>query len=206
MALEEQEPKVNIAEDAGYVPLPTEGVSSKIFVHGGEIFKINTRNSLGRQRSDLETLKRILAEFDDHIPETEVRPCTYREIEYTGVVQRFIKGRELKKLGRERILRVLKENKNNNRAFVEKLLNYFFEAVDRKNLYPDPVGYPADQEFYNSVNLILEDSTGIIMLCDVGLSPHEDTLNKHGQEFYEEENVRTYVDKMRSFRNTLSQL
>jgi hypothetical protein len=73
-------------------------------------------------------------------------------------------------------------------------------------LYPDIVDYPTDPEYYNSINLIVEKVTNKLILCDVGLSPHQDTLAKHGADFYDGDSVRTYVDRMKKFYELLKNL
>lgn len=193
---------VVISEQDGYVPVQTEGVSSKVFLKDGKIYKLNIRLSVERQTSDLYTLKEHFSEFAQHIPDSEVHTFLYDGVAYTGVVQPLIVGKELKKLPRE----VVEVALRNNKEFVEALLQYFFSAIEKRELYPDIVGFPADPDFFNSVNLMLEEETGRIVLCDVNLSPHEDTLQKHGKAFYDGENVTAYVAKMKTFKGILEKL
>lgn len=93
-----------------------------------------------------------------------------------------------------------------NKKFLIKLLEYFFESIEAKEFYPDIVGYPKNQEYFNSINMMLEEKTNKIIFCDIGLSPHEDTLRKFGKDFYSSENVKTYVEKMKKFKDLLINL
>ncbi len=197
-------PTFTISVDQGYVELQTEGVSSKVFVKDGKIFKLNNRNSFERQKSDLDALRSNLAEYQDHIPNSEVVECEYDGGMYTCVIQPVIEGDVFKGLEKTKLDEALKIE--GNRKFLLKLLEYFFKAVESQKLYPDPVGYPVDPEYFNSINLILERSTNIIKLCDVGLSPHEDTLARHGASFFDGENVKTYLTKMKAFEAHLLSL
>ena len=133
---------------------------------------------------------------------TEIVECLYDNKKYTCVIQPIVKGSELKKLSSELLEKAVRENKE----FLLELLRYFFENISVKELYPDIVGYPKNPEYANSINLILEQNTGKIILCDVGLSPHEDTLMKYGNIFFESDSVKTYVEKMREFENLLLRL
>lgn len=196
--MEEHEvlPKLIISEENGFIPLQTEGISSKVFSKDGKVFKLSSRNSLERQRSDLQSLRDNLEGYEDNLPSSEVVECEYEGTIYTCVVQPMIEGSELKKLDQQD----LEESLRTNKDFILKLLKYFFEAIDAKELYPDIVGYPKDPEYFNSINLILENASNRVVLCDVGLSPHEDTLKDKGLDFYDSQNVRIYVEKMRKFQ------
>ncbi|MDO8514382.1 MAG: hypothetical protein Q7S50_02445 [bacterium] len=206
MALEEQEQSLNISEEMGYVLFPTESISSKVFVKEDMMYKLNGRMSLKRQRSDLATLTRKLSEFANRIPESRIVPSLYRRVSYCCVIQPKIHGERLKDIGREGVLALLQDPDTQNHAFVSKLLNYFFTAIEHRELYPDIVGYPANPDFFNSINLMADEKTRKMMLCDVGLSPHEDTVSRYGADFYKGENVRTYVAKMREFQSLLRSL
>ena len=193
-----------ISPENGFCELQTDSVSSKVLVKDGFIYKINDRNSLARQQSDLKTLHERLAEFSSHLPATEVIESHYGGKTCTTVVQRRIHGREIKKVDRPEISRLLSARANSaNRAFVVELLKYFFASMQSRELYPDIVGCPSDPSFFNSVNLMLDDDTGLLMLCDVGLSPHEDSLNRHGLAFYDGENVKRYIGHMQEFEEML---
>lgn len=191
-----------ISPEAGFVPLHTESISSKVFVKDGKVFKLNNRNSVERAESDAQVLKTRLVGHEDHLPGSIIVECEYEGVMYTCVVQEVIKGDELKNLAEEQLRKALRENKD----FLLELLRYFFESIEAKKLYPDIVGYPKDPEYFNSVNLILEKESNKIILCDVGLSPHQDTLDKNGLDFYDSDNVRTYVAKMRKFQEFLLEL
>ncbi|MES2224190.1 MAG: hypothetical protein V4469_04635 [Patescibacteria group bacterium] len=195
-------PRLIISAEAGFIPLHTESISSKVFIKDGKVFKLNNRNSVERAESDAQVLKTRLAEYEDHLPDSTIVECEYEGVIYTCVVQEVIEGEELKKLGAEQLREALKENKD----FLLELLKYFFESIEAKKLYPDIVGYPKDPEYFNSVNLILEKESNKVILCDVGLSPHQDTLDKNGLDFYDSENVRIYVAKMRKFQELLLEL
>lgn len=194
--------KIEISLDRGFLLVSTESVSSKVFVKDRRIFKLNSRNSVERARADLNILKSKLQGFEDHLPVTEVTKAVLEDVEYTCISQSLVEGEEIKKLDQERLLEVLKLN----RDFLIKLLEYFFEAIEARELYPDIVGYPADPEYYNAINLIVEKFTSKLILCDVGLSPHEDTLVKHGLDFYDGDNVKIYVEKMSKFYELLKGL
>lgn len=203
MVLESEVQPIQISADLGYVPYPTEGVSSKVFLRNDTIYKLNNRNSLQRQRYDLSSIQQTFAEYLDHIPRSKVVPATLEGSLHACVIQPRIHGKELKKIGRDGVIKLLQGNPHNNKTFISKLLDTFFNAIELRQLYPDIVGYPSNPDFFNAVNLLAEDSTGKIMFCDVGLSPHEDTLKKYGRAFYDSENVRTYVEKMREFEARL---
>ncbi len=195
----EKSPKIIISEEDGFTPLHTESVSSKVFTKDGKVFKLTDRNSLERQKSDLEILKARMAGYEDHLPSSEVIECEYQGKIYTCVVQPIVKGKEIKKLQKEELESGLKTNKD----FLLKLLKYFFESIESRSLYPDIVGYPKDHEYFNSINLILEEASNKLILCDVGLSPHQNSLVNQGKKFYDTENVRTYVQKMKKFQELL---
>jgi len=188
-----------ISTSNGFAELPTESVSSKVFVRDGSIYNINRRNSYARQASDLKSLQARLHKFSAHIPASAVVECCYENELYTAVVQPLIRGKEIKKLDRSVIHPMLANKESANRAFVLELLGFFFNSIEERELYPDIVGYPVDPSFYNSVNLILEEKTGRLILCDVGLSPHEDTLRNRGKTFFESDDLKKYVRHMEEF-------
>ena len=193
-----------ISPENGFCELQTDSVSSKVLVKDGFIYKINDRNSLARQKSDLKVLHERLAGFSSHLPASDVIQSHYSGKTYTTVVQRRIRGREIKKMDRTEISLLLSARPTSaNRAFMIQLLGYFFASMQNRKLYPDIVGCPSDPSFFNSVNLMLDDDTGLLMLCDVGLSPHEDTLHRHGLAFYDGENVQKYVRHMQEFQEML---
>ncbi len=126
----------------------------------------------------------------------------YQGETYTCVKQLFFEESELKKLDEKELNEVLIANKD----FLLKLLNLFFNAIENKEKYPDIVGYPQNPEYKNIVNLLLDKETGRVLLCDIGLSPHGDTLDKHGASFFDSENVKTYTARMREFKERLLSL
>lgn len=196
---------VHVSEDAGYVPLPSEGISSKIFRRENFIYKLNNRNSWRRQKDDLIELQAMVQEHSEHIPATRIVQAMYKGERYTCVTQPFINGLEVKNTSREDVLAALQDPATENFGFVRGLVENFLHRIKQRELYPDIVGYPKDPDFFNSINLIIEQETKKIMLCDVGLSPHEDTLEAYGERFYKSENVTTYLKKMTEFREFLDQ-
>lgn len=195
-SLDAERSRMVVSEEAGFVAFLTESVSSKSFVKEGMIYKLTQRDSAERQHSDLATLEVRMRPYRDHIPDSRITECEYKGEIYTCVVQPLIDGLELKKIPEDELRSVLKANKE----FLLFLLDYFFEAITEKELYPDPIGYPDNPEYFNATNLMLEKASGKIILCDVGLTPHEDSLNKYGLDFYNSENVTTYIDRMTKFK------
>ncbi len=201
--LEEESALTRISIDDGFTEYPTESTySNKVFTKDGRIYKLNKSNSIERQVTDFDTLRKKLIGYEDRIPESHISACEYGNQLYTCVSQKMINGKELKKLTPEELENALKTPEN--KKFITALLEYFFSAIDAKELYPDPVGYPANPEFSNSVNLMLDTASQKIILCDIGLSPHGDSIKKHGDSFYQSQNVITYLEKMRKFQETLS--
>lgn len=199
---EDNLPHIEISTESGFVLFNTESFSSKVFTRDGRIFKLNDRCSVKRAKSDLDILKSKLEGYEDRLPESQVGTAIYGGRLYTCVSQPMICGREVKKLDDDQLTEVLRFNK----GFLIKLLDFFFASIDARELYPDIVGCPNGHDHYNSVNLILDESTNKLLLCDVGLSPHEDTLIKNGLDFYSSENVKVYVEKMTKLYNLLNSL
>lgn len=188
-----------ISEENGFSKLETEGVSSSVFIKGDRIYKLSKRNSPERLKSDLEKYREELGEFSDRIIESDITLAEFEGETYTSVSQPFIKDSELKKLDEPELLEVFKENKE----FLLRLLDFFFEAIEKEEKYPDIVGYQKDPKYRNIINLLLDKETGKILLCDIGFSPHEDTLEKYGTDFFTSDNVQTYVVKMKEFKELL---
>lgn len=199
---ESAEANIIISEEKGFTFLETESISSIVFVKDDEIYKLNARDSVERQLSDFNELRDNLPDFSDRIINSKIISVKHEGKPYTCVIQSLIKGRELKKLKEEELVDALRRNKD----FLLALLNYFFTAINDKEKYPDPIGYPSNPEYKNAINLLLEEDTGKILLCDVGLSPHEDTLEKYGARFYESDNVKTYLARMHEFQSFLLSL
>lgn len=191
-----------ISKDLGYEEKHTEGVSSLLFTKDRKIFKLNKRLTVERQTSDLEKLKYVFSDFIDHIPETKITTCEHEGRKYTCVTQPLINGTEIKYLSRLAVDGALKQNK----SFMSKLMSFFFEGIENQKLYPDIVGFPSDPTFFNSINLLVENGTNKIILCDVNLSPHEDTIKKHGEAFYKGKNIQTYLRTMSDFKEYLDRL
>jgi hypothetical protein len=202
----EQVRSLEISEELGFARRETESVSSTVFEREGMVYKLNTRNSLIRQQSDLTALQRRLSEFADHIPSSKVMPARYGNVRGACVMQPLIRGREIKNTERGAVEGLLRSNVARNKEFVAELLNYFLSSVENRQLYPDIVGYPEDPDFFNSINLMIEEETQRIMLCDVGLSPHENTISRLGGDFYQSLNVKRYTESMRRFKAQLSAL
>lgn len=182
-----------ISLENGFVEMSTSSISSKVFEKAGCIHKISQRNSFERVHSDLATLEDMLVGFEDRIPATRIFSCMHEGQMYTCVQQNKIDGKEIAKHSRKEALAIFKES--GNLLFMKRLLEHFFSSIASRTLYPDLVGNPDDPHLLNSVNLMVT-RTGKLMLCDVGLSPHEDTLAKHGGSFFESKNVTRYVRRI----------
>jgi hypothetical protein len=197
-----ENPALVISDEAGFSPLSTESVSSKVFLKDGHVYKLTSRNSVERLSADVRMLMERLSKYPGHIPPSTVGTANYLNEPYTYVCQAVVDGAVLKSLDPAVLEAALRSNKD----FLLELLAYFFESIEAKQLYPDPIGYPKDPDYTNSINLMLEKGTGKVILCDVGLSPHEDTLRNYGIGFFDEENVATYVAKMQKFEEVLRAL
>jgi hypothetical protein len=198
--------RISISKKNGFQKIHTESISSTVFTRDGMIYKLSQRNSPIRAQRDYETLHEQFAEHEDHIPTSEICEAEYEGQVYTCVVQNTIqKGATLKDLNHTERMQALQ----NNKEFLLALMSYFFECIENKTLYPDPIGHPADQSWHNSTNLMLDRKTGKIMLCDVGLSCHEDTVLKYDGDFYASPNAKTYMEnlpKMQEFVDILLSL
>jgi hypothetical protein len=190
---------VVISENNGFSQLETDGVSGLVFVRDGEIYKLSKRNSVERLTTDLEEYKKRLGIFASRIIQSDIMLATYEGETYACVRQPFIENSELRKLEEKEFIEGLKFNKD----FLLVLLDFFFDAIAKQEKYPDIVGYPSNPDYRNIINLLLHKETGQILLCDIGLSPHDDTLKKWGASFYASENVKTYVVRMKEFRQFL---
>jgi hypothetical protein len=184
---------LHIGPESGFEEMPTKSISSKVFRKTDKIYKINKRNSYERALSDWQTINTELAEFLQHIPHSEIGMCVHDGEQYTCISQEIIPGKELSLHSPDEIHQIFKVDQN--RLFVKKLISYFFEAIQSKKLYPDIVGNPTDPHLFNSINLIVNER-GLVILCDVGLGPHENTMLVHGDSFFESENVKLYLKRI----------
>lgn len=84
-------------------------------------------------------------------------------------------------------------------VFLRIMISIFLDRAKLRRLYPDLVGNPENQSIENAINLIIETESpngrGLV-LCDVGLSPHEDTLREYGENFFDSDNLTLYREKM----------
>lgn len=172
------------------------GISSSVFEKDGYLYKINTRNSLQRALSDYEELKRIFESlgFKYKLQESEIFECVRDGIVAVCVKQKILDGRTIARVGKEQFELFLRKNPK-DLYFLKLIISVFFTRLKLKRLYPDLVGNPHDQSLFNSINLMVQQPDGLI-LCDVGLSPHEETLKAAGEDFFASANVRHYWHKM----------
>lgn len=187
---------LNISKKDGFILFDCDrGVSSMVFKKGRYIYKINNRNSLARAKSDYKEYRSICQEFPDKIEKSSFFQCCYKNKKYTCVKQRIIIGKTLKEVNKRDVVSFLKNNPRDI-LFLKTIINEFFDRIREKKLYPDLVGNPSNQALLNSINVIFSLKRGLVV-CDVGLSPHEDTLLRYGEGFYASENVGNYVKKMK---------
>lgn len=183
-----------------------KGISSEVFKKDNHVYKINNRNSLARTIHDYSELKEILSGigFEDKLQESEIFSCECNGQAAICVKQQIIDGKTISRLGKNALVNYL-QSRPQEVVFLKNLIGIFFTRVNTRQLYPDLVGNPADQSLWNSINLMVDDVRGII-ICDVGLSPHEKTLTEKGQIFFESDNVRHYVQKMEESLDFLNSL
>ncbi len=185
------------------------GVSSEVFCKDGELYKLTVRNSVKRIKNDYVEFQRELAAlgFRDRLQESEIFLCTNSlGKEVTCVKQQIILGKTIADIGKQGLSIYLSENPREI-IFLKSLIKYFHQQIKLRQLYPDLVGNPTNQSLWNSINLMV-DSKGII-ICDIGLSPHEVTLDKFGEDFFNSKNVLHYKEKMTEalvFLSSLSEL
>lgn len=173
------------------------GVSSDVFTKDdGYIYKVSARNSLQRALSDYEYLTWIFGglEFRHRLQDSEIFECSYGGKLAVCVKQKIIKGRTVAEVGKEQLGLFLKE-KPDDLLFLRLMICIFLNRLRLKRLYPDLVGNPQNQSLFNSINLMLSEQ-GSLILCDVGLSPHEQTLRENGEAFFDSQNVKHYEQKM----------
>lgn len=186
-----------ISEQTGFNVFNCDkGVSSNVLVKDGDIYKISTRNSLDRSLSDYEELMRLFAGlgFSYKLPNSEIFECLSGGNAAVCVKQRIIDGKTLAQVGKTQLEAFLRERPQ-DLYFLKLITCMFLVRLKLKKLYPDLVGNPEDQSLFNSINLMLQQRDGLI-LCDVGLSPHEQTLRENGEAFFDSQNVRHYQQKM----------
>lgn len=113
------------------------------------------------------------------------------------MVQDEIQGKTFYTTDNDELYEILRTNQK-IRSQLILLFETFIYHFDRKELFPDPVGYPTTNELTDSINLFLvksEEET-LLKLCDVGRSPHEDTVKRLGESFYIEPRFLAYRKKM----------
>jgi hypothetical protein len=195
--------ELEISEKNGFRPIICEnGISSLVFEKDGYVFKINKRNSLQRAKNDYEKLQEICKDFPNKIAESSLFECTYKREKYICIRQKKINALTIKQTGKSEFTNFLRANKG-ELLFLKKLIDEFFVRIKNKELYPDIVGDPSDQSIFNSINILLDPKRGMVV-CDIGLSPHEDTLKKYGSEFYESDNVKHYLRKLKKANRLIS--
>ncbi|MFZ2193290.1 MAG: hypothetical protein WAV31_03525 [Candidatus Moraniibacteriota bacterium] len=197
--------KLEISKENGFYLMDCEkGISSLVFEKDGYVFKINKRNSLERAKKDYLKLQEICRDFPEKIAESFLSECIYEGEVYICIKQKKINAPSVKQIGKLKFVEFLKKNKH-DLAFLKKLIDDFFMCVKERKLYPDIVGNPSDQSIFNSINILVEPERGLVV-CDIGLSPHEDTLKKHGLSFYDSDNVSHYLKKMDEAFEEISRL
>lgn len=197
--------EMEISEKNGFNLLNCDsGINSIVFEKEGYIYKINKRNSLQRAESDYKKLKEICADFPDRVVESSFFECMYGGEKHICIKQKKIVAQTIKQFGKNKLIEFLKNNKE-DALFLKKLVDEFFTCIENKKLYPDIVGSPSDQSIFNSINILVENGKGLV-LCDVGLSPHEDTLKKYGIDFYSSGNVAHYVKRINEARRILLEM
>lgn len=187
---------LKISEENGFIPFECDnGVSSVIFKKDKHVYKINKRNSLERAKSDYKEYLKILQKFPEKLQKSDFFKCEYDGEVCTCIKQEILNGLTLKELGLKDLTDFLKNNPKEI-VFLDVLINEFFKRIESMDLYPDLIGNPDNQSLENSINMLLTPERGLV-ICDVGMSPHEDTLKKHGLGFYASGNVGHYTKKMR---------
>lgn len=187
-----------ISEQTGFHVFNCDnGVSSDVFEKDGYLYKANTRNSLRRANSDYEELMRLFVGlgFKNKLQSSEIFECMRDGIVAVCVRQKIIEGHTIAQVGKERFELFLRNNPK-DLYFLKLMISTFLVRLQLKKLYPDLVGNPQDQSLFNSINLMLQQRDGLI-LCDVGLSPHEETLRENGEAFFDSQNVKHYEQKMK---------
>lgn len=180
--------------------LPAEdvmgGISSKVYWSSDgtgveKCLKCTTRNSFVRAVSDLEFY--ATGDFKQIIVPTEI----YNFSNAVVFVQDRIYGKTLYATDNNELYEILRTNQKIHSQLILLLKSLIFH-FDRKELFPDPVGYPTTNELTDSINLFLVESNGetLLKLCDVGRSPHEDTVKRLGESFYIEPRFLAYRKKM----------
>lgn len=187
-----------ISPQRGFTPFQGEsGISSTVFEKNGHIYKLTKRNTLERAQNDYEELKKICALFQQEkkLQISEIFACKDgTEKSVVCVRQARIQGQTFKNFGKDELRRYLQRYPK-EKIFLQYLRDVFLLRTKLKQKYPDLVGNPNDQSLWNSINLMIEPERGIV-ICDVGLSPHEDTLDKCETCFFESENVQNYVKQV----------
>ncbi|MCD4694241.1 hypothetical protein K8R62_02685 [bacterium] len=196
---------LEISLEKGFSPMNCEnGISSFVFEKDDYVFKINKRNSFQRSKSDYQKLQNICRDFPNKVAESSLFECVYNKEKYVCIKQKKINAPTIKQVGELVFINFLKSNRK-ELFFLNKLINEFFSSIEKKELYLDIVGNPSDQSIFNSMNILLHPEKGLT-LCDIGLSPHEDTLRRYGLEFYKSDNVKHYLEKMKEAIDMVSKI
>lgn len=188
---------ITISRRSGFTLFACDnGISSTVFEKNGYVYKITTRNSVQRAQSDYDDLVHTFTQagWGDKLQSSVISACTYERKKYTCVKQKIIVGTTFARMGKQAVMDYLKKHPR-ERQFLHFMIDLFIARITAKLLYPDSVGNPHDQSMWNSINMIIEEKRGIV-LCDVGLSPREKTLQENGLQFYESDNVKHYNSKM----------
>lgn len=179
------------------------GISSEVWRKNNYIYKVTTRNSIARLSNDYKMLKEILGElwYADKLQESEIFECINPDWKNAACVkQKIINWKTIASIGKKDFEIYLKNNPKEI-IFLKKMVELFHIRVKSNELYPDLVWNPEDQSIRNSINLVIEKKRWII-ICDVGLSPAEDTLKKFWKKFYKSDNVTYYKEKVSIYRQS----
>lgn len=192
-----------ISPENGFQPFRCRvGISSQVFQKDKYIYKISARNSVARAKKDYARLRVLLSRIGcgHKLQQSDIFPCIVNGSSATCVKQEIINGITIAQFGKSNLINHLKKNKS-DALFLSRMIEIFFESIKSQKLYPDLVGNPENQALWKSINLMV-DGRGII-LCDVGLSPHQDTMRIHGKRFFNSVNVQHYKSKMEEARRLL---
>lgn len=91
-----------LSEKLGFESFSTESISSNVFIKNGYLYKFNNRDSVKRQILSYKLLRNKLKGFEDHIPDSDIVNCEYKGENFTCVIQKIIKGKEIKNLEKKK--------------------------------------------------------------------------------------------------------
>lgn len=189
------------------------GVSSSVYLGADceSIFKVTDRNSVVRLQDDISRFRALLgARWEDRLVESDIFPCMHRGEIRTCVRQPYMPTTPtLQQVPTQYLIEHLLFHRSDI-DFLLHLIDCFERQVETRELYPDIVGCPDSPAIENSVNLLLardiESGLNRIVVCDIGLSPHEDTLADRGDSFYNSRNIAVYLEHMLFARSWLRRL